>query len=96
MMADMEIQCSTLNSDCKAILTRMDNRLDDVQKSQAEMRIIYESHSKRIERIEHELFGNGRSGLAVQVRAILWISSTAVGFLLFLAAKALASWLGHG
>jgi len=27
---------------------------------------------------------------------INWISSTAVGFLLFLAAKALASWLGHG
>lgn len=74
---------------CKDILTRLDKRLEQVQEGLHEIRTLYESHAKRIERIEHEVFGNGRTGLAVQVRAILWIASGCLGFLVVLAAEML-------
>lgn len=79
----------------RQLLSRLDARLDDVQQAMAEIRLIYESHGKRIERIEHELFGNGRSGLAVQVRALLWISSGIAGFVGLLGAHAIAAWVGR-
>jgi hypothetical protein len=46
-----------------------------------------------ITRINHELWGNGRAGLSVQVRAILWIASGTLGFLVILAAEVFSKWL---
>lgn len=56
--------------------------------------MVQDSHHKRIERMEHEVFGNGRTGLAIQVRAILWIATGSLGFLMVMAAEMLAKLFG--
>ena len=76
-----------------AQLEKIDARLADIQASMAEMRMMYDAHSRRIERVEHELFGNGRTGLSAQVRAILFIVSGLLGFVSLLAANVIAAWL---
>lgn len=53
----------------------LQSAIREIQTAVAEINMIYASQSKRIEKLEHEIFGNGRVGLAVQVRAILWIAS---------------------
>ena len=53
-------------SEVDRIATRLDmidQRLADVQAGIAEMRSIYDSQSKRIDRLERCLFGNGSMGL---------------------------------
>ncbi len=72
---------------------KIDERLRDIQAAIAEIRMIYDAQSKRIERLENEIFGNGRTGLATQVRAILWMLSGALGFLAILAANVISVWL---
>lgn len=92
---------------CLEILSRLDaqkaqteGQMADIRRSIAEIRTLYESHHRRLDgvdecltRINHELWGNGRAGLAVQVRAILWIASGTLGFLVILAAEVFAKWL---
>lgn len=72
---------------------KIDARLADIQAFMAEMRIMCDAHSRRIERVEHEIFGNGRAGLSTQVRAILFIVSGLLGFASLLAANVISAWL---
>ncbi len=76
-----------------AQLEKIDARLADIQASMAEIRMMYDAHSRRIERVEHEIFGNGRAGLSAQVRAILFIVSGLLGFACLLAANVISAWL---
>lgn len=92
---------------CVALLHQMETQraesaelVKELRSSIAEMRRMYEAHHRRLNgiddnltRINHELWGNGRAGLAVQVRAILWIASGTLGFLVILAAEVFAKWL---
>lgn len=74
-------------------LEKIDARLADIQGAIAEIRTIYAAQSRRIDRLESEIFGNGRVGLATQVRAVLWMLSGALGFLAILAANVISAWL---
>lgn len=78
---------------CETHIQTIDRRLEDIQINIAEMRMIYQSQARRLERLEHEVFGNGRAGLSTQVRAVLWIASGCLAFLSLLAANAIAAWL---
>ena len=92
---------------CEQLLHQMETQraesaefMKELRSSLAEMRSLYEAHHRRLAtvdesltRINHELWGNGRAGLAVQVRAILWIASGTLGFLVILTAEVLSKWL---
>ncbi|HPU07472.1 MAG TPA: hypothetical protein PLO20_13110 [Thermogutta sp.] len=92
---------------CEQLLHQMETQraeaaefMKELRSSLAEMRSLYEAHHRRLAgvdesltRINHELWGNGRTGLAVQVRAILWIASGTLGFLVILAAEVFSKWL---
>ncbi|MBC7350848.1 MAG: hypothetical protein H5U08_00670 [Thermogutta sp.] len=73
---------------------KFEQRLVDIQSGIAEIRTIYDAHSRAIERIERTLYGNGDTGLCTKVSAILWISTGVAGFTILLAAQAIAAWLG--
>ncbi len=72
---------------------KIDERLRDIQAAIAEIRMIYDMQSKRIERLENEIFGNGRTGLATQVRAILWMLSGVLGFVSIIAVHVATVWI---
>jgi len=74
-------------------LERIEKKLDEIREYIIEANTIRKEHDKRIGRVEHELFGNGRTGLSTQVRAIVWMLSGVLGFLAFLAANAISAWL---
>lgn len=76
--------------DCFA---KINERLDDIQCAMSEIRVIYDGQARQLERLEHEVFGNGRAGLSTQVRAVLWIASGCLGFLALLAANVVTAWL---
>ena len=73
---------------------KLEQRIADIQSGIAEIRTIYETHSRAIERIERTLFGNGNAGLCTKVSAILWMSSAIAGFVAVLLAQAIARWIG--
>lgn len=73
--------------------TKLDERLEDIQLSIAEIRLVYQSQAKRLERCENELFGNGRAGLATQVRAILWIAGGCLAFLGLVVVQLVRVWI---
>jgi len=75
---------------------RLEEKITDIQAGIAEIRTIYDAHSKAIERMERTLFGNGSTGLCTKVSAILWMSSAIAGFVAVLLAQAIASWVGRG
>lgn len=75
---------------------RLEEKITDIQAGIAEIRTIYDAHSKAIERLERTLFGNGNAGVCTKVSAILWMSSVIAGFVVVLLAQAIASWVGHG
>lgn len=74
-------------------LERIEKKLDEIKEFIIEARKIHSDHAKCITRLEHEIFGNGRTGLSTQVRAIVWMLSGVLGFLAFLAANAISVWL---
>lgn len=74
---------------------RLEEKITDIQAGIAEIRTIYDAHSKAIERMERTLFGNGSTGLCTKVSAILWMSSAIAGFVALLLAQAIASWVGR-
>jgi len=73
---------------------KFEQRLIDIQSGIAELRTIYDAHSRAIERIERTLYGNGDTGMCTKVSAILWISSGVAGFVILLAVRAIAAWFG--
>lgn len=75
---------------------RLEEKITDIQAGIAEIRTIYDAHSRAIERMERTLFGNGSTGLCTKVSAILWMSSAIAGFVAVLLAQAIASWVGRG
>jgi len=75
---------------------KLERKISDIQAGIAEIRTIYDAHSRAIERIERTLFGNGNAGLCTKVSAILWMSSAIAGFVAVLLAQAIASWVGRG
>ena len=46
-------------------LEKIDARLADIQGAIAEIRMIYAAQSRRIDRLESEIFGNGRVGIVI-------------------------------
>jgi len=74
-------------------LEKIDARLADIQEVIAEIRTIYAAQSRRIDRLESEILGNGRVGLSTQVRAVIWMLSGALGFLAIRAANVISAWL---
>jgi len=74
---------------------RLEQKISDIQAGIAEIRSIYDAHSKAIERLERTIYGNGSTGLATKVSAILWMSSAIAGFMALLLAQAIASWVGR-
>ena len=99
--------CPEVRTLCMEIIKRLDSQKSDTEKQMADIResitkirTLYEAHHRRLDgmdesliRINHELWGNGRAGLSVQVRAILWIASGTLGFLVILAAEVFSKWL---
>jgi len=75
---------------------KLERRIADIQAGIAEIRTIYDSHSKAIDRIDRTLYGNGTAGLLTKVSAILWMSSAIAGFVAVLLAHAISSWIGRG
>lgn len=73
---------------------RLERRIADIQAGIAEIRMVYDAHSKAIERIERTLFGNGNTGVCTKVSAILWMSSAIAAFVALLLAQAIAKWIG--
>lgn len=74
-------------------LQRIDERLADIQAQIAEIRVIYDSHSRRLDKLESEIYGNGRAGLATQLRAVLWLASGSLTFAALILAQTIAAWL---
>lgn len=74
-------------------LARIAERLDDIQLSTREIRVIYKAQAARLERLEGAVFGNGRPGLATQVRAILWIASGCLAFLALVVVQVVRAWI---
>lgn len=72
---------------------RLESKINDIQAGIAEIRSIYDAHSKAIDRLERTIFGNGNTGLATKVSAILWMSSAIAGFVAVLLAQAVATWI---
>lgn len=72
---------------------RLEEKISDIQAGVAEIRTVYESQQRRIDRIERTLFGNGAPGLCTKVSAILWLSSAIAGFVVVLLGQAVAAWV---
>jgi len=72
---------------------RLEERLADVQAGIAEIRTIYQSQQRRLDRIERTLYGNGTAGLCTKVSAILWLSSAIAGFVALLLGQAASAWI---
>ncbi len=64
--------------DLQKQLDQIDQRLKDIQTGMAEIRAIYDVQQKRLDRLEAEVWGNGRAGLAAKVNAIIY-GLTAIG-----------------
>ncbi len=88
-MADDE-RCDQMTDDR---WRRLEEKISDIQAGIAEIRSIYDAHSKAIDRLERTIFGNGSTGLATKVSAILWMSSAIAGFVAVLLAQAVATWI---
>ena len=80
---------------CLEQFRRLEERLADVQAGIAEIRTIYESQQRRLDRVEATLYGNGATGLCTKVSAILWLSSAIAGFVGVLLAESLSSAIGN-
>ncbi|MGQ9663455.1 MAG: hypothetical protein ACUVWX_14135 [Kiritimatiellia bacterium] len=79
-----------------AEITRMLSEvLVEIRSTMSEIRTLYDSHNKRLERLENEIWGNGRAGLAVQVRAILWIAMGCLGFVTLILGHLVYEWVGR-
>lgn len=72
---------------------RLEEKIADIQAGIAEIRSIYDAHSKAIDRLERTIFGNGNPGLATKVSAILWMTSAIAGFVVVLLGQALGVWI---
>lgn len=78
---------------CAEYFHKLEERLADVQAGIAEIRVIYEAQTKRLDRVEKTLFGNGNTGLCTKVSAILWLSSVIAGFVVLLLSQTIAAWV---
>lgn len=75
-------------------LERIDKRLEDIQTAIAEIRAIYDVQQKRLDRIEGEIWGNGRTGLTSKVNAIMYVVTAVAGMLSLVVANTISVWLG--
>jgi hypothetical protein len=79
-----------MEDELRGHIERIDARLSDIQQMLAEVRVMYDSHHRRIERLEGTLYGNGSTGLTAKVSAILWLASAIAGFVALLVAKTIS------
>ena len=77
------------SEDLAAIHAKLDELCEQIHR----LTIAWPMHLARVERLEHEVFGNGHSGLAVRVRALLWLASGMAGMLTFVVAQIVVEWL---
>lgn len=80
-------------TDHAAKLDKIAQQLDEIRMAIHEIRVMYESHAQRLSRVEGVLFGNGRTGLTAQVKAILWIASGCLAFLAVVVAQVVQGWI---
>lgn len=81
--------------DCLDQFRRIDARLGEIATGIAEIKTLHGECSKRIDRTEKTLFGNGSTGLTTKVNAIIWLSSAIAGFVVLLAGSAISAWIGR-
>ncbi|RMF99614.1 MAG: hypothetical protein D6741_08205 [Planctomycetota bacterium] len=77
----------------RELVEKIESKLDEMHAFMVETRVIYDAHQRRLDRLESEVFGNGKPGIATQIRAVLWIASGCLGFLALIACQLIASWL---
>lgn len=63
--------------------------LSEIREFIAEIRVIYESQQKRLDKIESCLFGNGKLGIAQKVAIMVSIAN----FLILVVSNILVAWL---
>lgn len=83
-------------SDATAIVEKLDvitTRLDDIQRELYQQRTVVDACVRRVERLENEIWGDGQTGLAVRVRALLWLASGIAGMLALIVAEIVAQWV---
>lgn len=68
-------------------------KLDEIREQLHQHGALLESWSRRIDRLEGEIWGNGQAGLAVRVRALLWLASGMAGMLGLILAQIVVQWL---
>ena len=80
---------------CLEQFRRIEERLAAIQAQMesglTEIRTIYDSYGKRLDRVEKTLFGDGNTGLCTKVSAILWVVSGVAAFVGVLVANTVAS-----
>jgi len=65
-------------------LQRVEEKLDDVRVSVAEIAGMLPALCRRIERLEREIWGNGGIGLSTRVNALIWLASGIAGLVVVL------------
>jgi len=75
-------------------LQRIEEKLDDLRMSMAELNGMFPSICKRVSRLEKEIWGDGRVGLSAKVNAIIWLASGIIGLLTISVGNAIRTTLG--
>jgi hypothetical protein len=75
-------------------LQRIEEKLDELRMSMAELNGIFPSVCKRISRLEKEIWGDGHIGLSAKVNAIIWLASGIIGLLMISVGNAIRTTLG--
>ena len=59
-------------------LQRMETKLDDIREQVAELRTIWPSMVRRIDRVEGEIYGNGKTGIIAKINGLLWMGAASL------------------
>lgn len=74
-------------------LATLHQKLDDIREQLHQQGALLEAWTRRLDRLEAEIWGNGQAGLAVRVRALLWLASGMAGMLGLILAQIVVQWL---
>ncbi len=74
-------------------LAALHAKLDEIRQELHQQGAMMEAWTRRVDRLEAEIWGNGQAGLAVRVRALLWLASGMAGMLGLILAQIVVQWL---
>jgi hypothetical protein len=75
-------------------LQRIEDKLDAIRMSLAEVSGMVPILAQRVERLEREVWGNGRVGLTVKVNTIVWLAWVITGLVTVSAGSTVRMLLG--